>query len=56
LCINDISISIIDILIIYGVPDWCVLWTVLLSLRIDDIIGSVFTTYGALFAIIGTVK
>jgi hypothetical protein len=61
---------IIDIWISYGAPDWYVLRIVLLSLCIDDIfidiwisygapgdvIGSVFTTNGALFVIISTVK
>jgi hypothetical protein len=56
LCIDDIFTIIIDIWISYGALDWCVLRTVLLSLCIDDIIGSVFTTYDALFVIISTVK
>jgi hypothetical protein len=49
LCIDDILTIIIDIWISYGALEWCVL-------RTGDIIGFVFTTYGALFVIISTVK
>jgi hypothetical protein len=49
LCIGDIFAIIIDIWISYGAPDRCVLC-------IDDIFGSVFTTYGALFDTISAVK